>query len=151
MQVARPGIRVLLSRPWRPVWTCNNTNAPKYFKSTETMDSDDKNVHGRSLVRGLLGRREYTQLAYSPATYLDKKEVTDRVLEVLKCCPAVDPSKVGPSAHFEKDLRLDMLDTVEIMMAMEEEFALDIPNSEADKMTSSADIITYVVAHPQAK
>lgn len=59
--------------------------------------------------------------------------------------------QIGSSSHFEKDLKLDILDTVEIMMGMEEEFAIDIPNSEADKMASCADLIKYVTANPQAK
>lgn len=47
-------------------------------------------------------------------TFLDKKEVTDRVLQVLKNFEKVDPAKVSASAHFVNDLGLDSLDAVEV-------------------------------------
>ena len=59
--------------------------------------------------------------------------------------------QVTPSAHFQKDLGLDSLDTVEVVMAFEEEFAVEIPDVEADKILSTADAIQYISAHPQAK
>ena len=46
---------------------------------------------------------------------------------------------------------MDSLDTVEVVMAFEEEFAIEIPDSEADKILSTSDAISYVAAHPQAK
>ncbi|GLJ22962.1 hypothetical protein SUGI_0433200 [Cryptomeria japonica] len=151
MQAVRSGIRALARRSLIHSRKCTASDLPKYFASLNSQEFNNRNVHVQSWVRGFLGRREYTQVAYSPATYLDKQEVTDRVIQVFKSCPQVDPSKVGPTAHFEKDLSLDILDTVEIMMEMEEEFAIDIPNSEADKMASCADVIKYIAAHPQAK
>lgn len=59
--------------------------------------------------------------------------------------------QVTPSSSFQKDLGLDSLDTVEVVMAFEEEFAVEIPDSEADKILSTADAINYIAAHPQAK
>ncbi len=50
-----------------------------------------------------------------------------------------------------KDLDLDSLDAVEVVMAIEEEFCIEIPDSEADKMLSISDAITYVSTHPMAK
>lgn len=55
------------------------------------------------------------------------------------------------TASFKDDLQLDTLDNVEVMMAVEEEFAADIPNSEADKISTTAHLIDYISAHPQAK
>eukprot|EP00850_Spirogloea_muscicola_P000657 SM000002S05737 [mRNA] locus=s2:1908619:1908936:+ [translate_table: standard] len=52
---------------------------------------------------------------------------------------------------FSGELGLDSLDTVEVVMALEEEFALEIPDSEADKITSTAEAIEYIASHPQAK
>ena len=43
------------------------------------------------------------------------------------------------------------LDTVEVVMALEEEFAIEIPDSEADKILSCTDAISYVASHPMAK
>lgn len=59
--------------------------------------------------------------------------------------------QVTPSAHFQKDLGLDSLDTVELVMAFEEEFAVEIPDVEADKILSTSEAIQYIAAHPQAK
>ncbi|XP_057838728.1 acyl carrier protein 1, mitochondrial [Cryptomeria japonica] len=87
----------------------------------------------------------------SSETFLDKDEVTERVLSVVKSFPKVDPSKVTPSVNFQKDLGLDSLDTVEIVMALEEEFALEIPDKEADKIDSCSLAIDYISAHPMAK
>ncbi|KAL0374211.1 UNVERIFIED_CONTAM: Acyl carrier protein 1, mitochondrial [Sesamum radiatum] len=82
--------------------------------------------------------------------HLDKKEVVDRVLDVVKSFPKVDPSKVTPDVHFQKDLGLDSLDTVEIVMALEEEFKLEIPDKEADKIDSCPLAIEYIYNHPMA-
>jgi len=52
---------------------------------------------------------------------------------------------------FQKDLGLDSLDTVELVMAIEEEFAIEIPDSEADKILSCGDAISYICTNPMAK
>lgn len=56
-----------------------------------------------------------------------------------------------PDARFKEDLDLDSLDSVEVVMAIEEEFNIEIPDSEADKIMSVADAINYVAHHPMAK
>jgi len=84
-------------------------------------------------------------------TYLDKSQVTDRVISVIKACQKVDPAKVSPAADFQKDLGLDSLDTVELVMALEEEFAFEIPDNEADKINSINLAIDFIASHPQAK
>lgn len=59
--------------------------------------------------------------------------------------------QVSETASFQNDLQLDTLDQVEIMMAIEDEFALEIPDADADNMKSTKDVIEYVVSHPRAK
>ena len=49
------------------------------------------------------------------------------------------------------DLGLDSLDAVEVVMAIEDEFAIEIPDAEADKIASVSDAIEYISAHPMAK
>lgn len=56
-----------------------------------------------------------------------------------------------PAATFEKDLGLDSLDVVELVMALEEEFGVEIPDAEADKIASVADAVNYLVSNPLAK
>ncbi|GAV90235.1 PP-binding domain-containing protein, partial [Cephalotus follicularis] len=84
-------------------------------------------------------------------SFLDKSEVTDRVISVVKNFQKVDPSKVTPVAHFQNDLGLDSLDTVEIVMALEEEFGFEIPDNEADKISTINLAVDFIASHPQAK
>jgi acyl carrier protein len=67
--------------------------------------------------------------------------------------PRRTPGKlqVTPTASFQSDLGLDSLDTVELVMALEEEFAIEIPDAEADKITSVGEAVSYIAAHPMAK
>uniref|UniRef100_A0A7S0SXJ4 Acyl carrier protein n=1 Tax=Chromulina nebulosa TaxID=96789 RepID=A0A7S0SXJ4_9STRA len=83
--------------------------------------------------------------------FLDPKFVTERIIEVVKNFEKVTASKVTPQARFKEDLDLDSLDAVEVVMAIEEEFNIEIPDSEADKILSIADAISYISAHPAAK
>ena len=56
-----------------------------------------------------------------------------------------------PTSSFQSELGLDSLDTVEVVMAFEEEFSIEIPDSEADKILSVSDAVEYVASHPAAK
>lgn len=88
---------------------------------------------------------------FSAQTFLDRSEVSDRVLSVLKNFEKVDPEKVGEAKKFVEDLGLDSLDVVEVVMAMEEEFTIEIPDNESEKLTTPAQVIDYIAAHPMAK
>ena len=88
--------------------------------------------------------------AFSAQTFLDKADVTGRVVQVVSDFDKVDASLVTPAVAF-KDLALDSLDVVEVVMAVEEEFAIEIPDAEADKILSVADAVEYISSHPQAK
>lgn len=63
----------------------------------------------------------------------------------------LDLFQVTPNAHFQNDLGLDSLDSVEIVMAFEEEFGFEIPDNEADKINSINLAVDFIVSHPQAK
>ncbi|GFH60158.1 mitochondrial acyl carrier protein [Chaetoceros tenuissimus] len=88
---------------------------------------------------------------FAGSTFLDSKEVTDRVVAVVKNFDKVDPTKVTPAAKFEADLGLDSLDSVEVVMAIEDEFAIEIPDAEADKILSIENAVEYIAGHPMAK
>ena len=59
--------------------------------------------------------------------------------------------QVTPNAHFQNDLGLDSLDSVEVVMALEEEFCFEIPDNEADKINSIEMAVNFIASHPQAK
>ena len=82
---------------------------------------------------------------------MDAGEVTERVLSVVKAFDQVDPSKVSAETSFTEDLGLDSLDIVEVVMAIEDEFAIEIPDQEADKISSIQDAVEYISTHPAAK
>ena len=75
-------------------------------------------------------------------------EIRTRIEEVLRSFEKVDPAKVAPSASFTGDLGLDSLDAVEVVMAIEEEFNIEIPDADADAITSVQDAIDYISRTP---
>uniref|UniRef100_A0A7S0UHG3 Acyl carrier protein n=1 Tax=Hemiselmis andersenii TaxID=464988 RepID=A0A7S0UHG3_HEMAN len=85
------------------------------------------------------------------SAFLPKEEVQERVISVVKNFQNVDPAKVTPEAHFTNDLGLDSLDTVEVVMAFEDEFAVEIPDAEAEKISTVGNAVEYIASHPQAK
>ncbi|PMD14043.1 acyl carrier protein-like protein [Hyaloscypha hepaticicola] len=88
---------------------------------------------------------------YSAAAGLSKPEVEGRIVDLLKNFDKVsDPSKLSPTSHFSNDLGLDSLDTVEVVMAIEEEFSIEIPDKEADAIHSVDKAVEYILAQPDA-
>ena len=67
-----------------------------------------------------------------------------KVKEIVINELGVDPEKVTHEASFVEDLGADSLDTVELVMAFEEEFGVDIPDEDAEKMRTVGDAITYI-------
>ncbi|EKX43165.1 hypothetical protein GUITHDRAFT_110892 [Guillardia theta CCMP2712] len=102
-------------------------------------------------VNARFPHQSFTVRAFSSGGFLPKQEVQERVLSVVKNFEGVDVSKVSETAHFMNDLGLDSLDTVEIVMAFEDEFAIEIPDAEAEKIQTVEQAISYVASHPQAK
>ena len=60
----------------------------------------------------------------------------------------VDEAEVTPTASFVEDLGADSLDTVELVMAFEEKFGIEIPDEDAEKITTVKDAISYIESHP---
>uniref|UniRef100_A0A452TUL6 Acyl carrier protein n=1 Tax=Ursus maritimus TaxID=29073 RepID=A0A452TUL6_URSMA len=87
-----------------------------------------------------------TQLCrqYSDAPPLTLEGIKDRVLYVLKLYDKIDPEKLSVNSHFMKDLGLDSLDQVEIIMAMEDEFGFEIPDTDAEKLMCPQEIVDYI-------
>jgi acyl carrier protein len=71
----------------------------------------------------------------------------DRVKQIIVDQLGVSAEQVTPEASFIDDLGADSLDTVELVMALEEEFDIEIPDEDAEKMTTVADAIKYLESH----
>ncbi|MEX2049197.1 MAG: acyl carrier protein [Gemmatimonadota bacterium] len=67
-----------------------------------------------------------------------------RVREIIVNELGVEPDKVTDNASFVEDLGADSLDTVELVMAFEEEFGVDIPDEDAEQMRTVGDAIAYL-------
>ena len=75
------------------------------------------------------------------------KRIDDRVKEIVCDQLGVKAEDVKPSASFVEDLGADSLDTVELVMALEEEFETEIPDEEAEKITTVQSACDYIRNH----
>jgi acyl carrier protein len=73
-----------------------------------------------------------------------KMALNDKVIEIIVEQLGVDADQVKPEASFTEDLGADSLDTVELVMAFEEEFGAEIPDTDAEKLTSVDAVISYL-------
>ena len=73
----------------------------------------------------------------------------DRIVKIIANQLQIDEGQVTPEASFMDDLGADSLDTVELIMALEEEFDIEIPDSDAEKIRTVQDAIEYMNTHSQ--
>ena len=71
-------------------------------------------------------------------------EVQEKIKSIIAEQLGVKPEEVTPQASFIEDLGADSLDTVELVMALEEEFGIEIPDEDAEKMSTVVDAIKYI-------
>ena len=76
--------------------------------------------------------------------------VSDQVKKIIVEQLGVDEEEVTPDASFVDDLGADSLDTVELVMALEEEFETEIPDEEAEKIDTVQKAIDYIKAHAKS-
>jgi len=75
------------------------------------------------------------------------EQIEQRVKKVVAEQLGVNESDIKNESTFVEDLGADSLDTVELVMALEEEFECEIPDEEAEKITTVQQAIDYIVAH----
>jgi acyl carrier protein len=78
-------------------------------------------------------------------------ETADRVKKIVVEHLGVEPDKVTEDASFIDDLGADSLDIVELVMAFEEEFGIEIPDEDAEKITRVKEAVEYIEAHAKSK
>ncbi|XP_060758506.1 NADH:ubiquinone oxidoreductase subunit AB1b [Neoarius graeffei] len=83
---------------------------------------------------------------YCDSPPLTLQSIEEHVMNVLKLYDKIKPETLQSSSHFMKDLGLDSLDQVEIIMAMEDEFGFEIPDVEAEKLMTPAEVVQYIAS-----
>ena len=75
------------------------------------------------------------------------EEIETKVIEIVSEQMGVDKAQITRETHFINDLNADSLDTVELVMALEEEFGMEIPDEDAEKITTVGEAVKYIAAH----
>ncbi|KAK7262071.1 hypothetical protein RJT34_29631 [Clitoria ternatea] len=129
-------------------------NESQIFKAREfsNMQSIKKSILSRvnlrrSTKRWFFAGHENTPVhlrCWCSSTGASSDVILDRVVRLVKKYDKIDAAKVTETADFQKDLSLDSLDRVELIMALEEEFSIEIPDEKANKLTCCADVAKYI-------
>lgn len=77
---------------------------------------------------------------------MDAKNIEERVKNIIVEQLRVEPDQVKPEAQFVNDLGADSLDTVELIMALEEEFDIEIPDEQAEKIKTVGEALDHIKA-----
>ncbi|PAA52824.1 hypothetical protein BOX15_Mlig022831g1, partial [Macrostomum lignano] len=81
---------------------------------------------------------------YGHGVEMTRHMLNERVLLVLRLFDKINPDKLTLESQFAKDLGLDSLDHVELIMAVEDEFGFEIPDQDAERLRSPEDIVQYL-------
>ena len=100
-------------------------------------------MHSRTGL--ILSRPNLTQ----PPHFMSEKSIEDKVRDIIVDQLGVNAEQVVKDARFIEDLGADSLDTVELVMAFEEEFSIEVPDEEAEKLQTVGDVVSYVEEHSQ--
>lgn len=78
---------------------------------------------------------------------MTEKEIFDKIAKIIHERFEVELNKITPELNFTQDLDVDSIDLVEFVLELEDTFGAEIPDEEAEKMTTVADVVAYVKAH----
>ncbi|XP_043648536.1 acyl carrier protein, mitochondrial isoform X2 [Drosophila teissieri] len=120
------------------------TLAPRRVASGILVQSQASRMMHRIAVPSMTSQlsQKFAVRNYSAKSTIE--DIKFRVLKVVSAYDKVTAEKLNVESHFINDLGLDSLDHVEVIMAMEDEFGFEIPDSDAEKLLKPADIIKYV-------
>ena len=80
----------------------------------------------------------------NPTNFMAEKSIEEKVKDIIVEQLGVNPEQVTPQASFIEDLGADSLDIVELVMAFEEEFGVEVPDEDAEKLQTVGDVIKYI-------
>jgi acyl carrier protein len=75
---------------------------------------------------------------------MSEKSISEKVIDIIVEQLGVNPEQVTESASFIEDLGADSLDTVELVMAFEEEFSVEVPDEDAEKLQTVGNVVDYI-------
>ncbi|AHY46671.1 acyl carrier protein [Rubrobacter radiotolerans] len=78
---------------------------------------------------------------------MDREEALQKIQEITADRLGVEEADVTPEASFREDLEADSLDLVELIMELEEQFGMEIPDEDAEKITTVEEAVDYVMDH----
>jgi acyl carrier protein len=81
---------------------------------------------------------------------MERDEILEKIKEITADRLGVDEGEVTPEASFREDLEADSLDLVELIMELEEQFGMEIPDEDAEKITTVEEAVDYVSEHQAA-
>jgi acyl carrier protein len=93
-----------------------------------------------SAAAGLIPRATNT----NRTNFMAEKPIEEKVKDIIVEQLGVNPEQVTPQASFIEDLGADSLDIVELVMAFEEEFGVEVPDEDAEKLQTVGDVIKYI-------
>ena len=80
---------------------------------------------------------------------MSEKSIEEKVKDIIVEQLGVNPEQVTSAASFIEDLGADSLDTVELVMAFEEEFGVEVPDEDAEKLQTVGDVVKYIEERSQ--
>ena len=89
-------------------------------------------------------RPKPTQPTAQHTEFMSEEEIEEKVKDIIAKELGVNPEQVTQTASLSEDLGADSLDTVELVMAIEQEFSVDVPDDAAEKLRTVGDVVKYI-------